>query len=98
MIASERQFHIDLVPGDVGRYVLLPGDPGRCEKIAKYFDNPVHVATNREYVTYTGTLLGEKVSVCSTGIGGASALINELEGITNVIPTFRISTHPTPLL
>ena len=56
MIASERQFHIDLVPGDVGRYVLLPGDPGRCEKIAKYFDNPVHVATNREYVTYTGTL------------------------------------------
>lgn len=83
MIASERQFHIDLVPGDVGKYVLLPGDPGRCEKIAKYFDNPVHVRTNREYVTYTGTLLGEKVSVCSTGIGGASASI-AMEELANV--------------
>ena len=83
MIASERQFHIDLVPGGVGKYVLLPGDPGRCEKIAKYFDNPVHVRTNREYVTYTGTLLGEKVSVCSTGIGGASASI-AMEELANV--------------
>ena len=93
MIASERQFHIDLVPGDVGRYCLLPGDPGRCEKIAKYFDNPVHVATNREYVTYTGTLLGEKVSVCSTGIGGASASI-AMEELSNIgVDTFlRVGT------
>ena len=75
MIASERQFHINCETGDVGRYCLLPGDPGRCEKIARYFDNPVHVMTNREYVTYTGTLLGEKVSVTSTGIGGPSASI-----------------------
>ena len=69
------QFHIQCAPGDVGRYCILPGDPGRCEKIAKWFDNPVHVMTNREYVTYTGTLLGEKVSVVSTGIGGPSAAI-----------------------
>jgi len=75
MIASEKQFHIHCAPGDVGRYCLLPGDPGRCEKIAAHFDNPVHVSTNREYVTYTGTLLGEKVSVVSTGIGGPSASI-----------------------
>ena len=73
MIGSERQFHINCKQGDVGRYCLLPGDPGRCEKIARYFDDPVHVMTNREYVTYTGTLLGEKVSVTSTGIGGPSA-------------------------
>ena len=93
MIASERQFHIDLVPGDVGRYCLLPGDPGRCEKIAKYFDNPVHVATNREYVTYTGTLLGEKVSVVSTGIGGPSASI-AMEELANLgVHTFiRVGT------
>lgn len=75
MIPSERQFHINCKAGDVGRYCLLPGDPGRCEKIAQYFDNPAHVTTNREYVTYTGTLLGEKVSVTSTGIGGPSAAI-----------------------
>ena len=69
------QHHIHLQPGDVGRYVLLPGDPGRCEIIAKHFDNPVHVATNREYVTYTGMLDGVKVSVTSTGIGCPSAAI-----------------------
>lgn len=70
-----KQYHIQLGKGDVGRYVILPGDPKRCEKIAKYFDDPVLVGDSREYVTYTGTLLGEKVSVCSTGIGGASASI-----------------------
>ena len=69
------QFHIRCKEGDVGRYVFLPGDPGRCEAIAKHFDNPVHVGMNREYNTYTGTLLGQKVSVCSTGIGGPSAAI-----------------------
>ena len=69
------QFHIRCKEGDVGRYVFLPGDPGRCEAIAKHFDNPVHIGMNREYNVYTGTLLGEKVSVCSTGIGGPSAAI-----------------------
>ena len=83
MIPSERQFHINCKAGDVGRYCLLPGDPGRCEKIARYFDNPAHVMTNREYVTYTGTLLGEKVSVTSTGIGGPSAAI-AMEELANL--------------
>ena len=69
------QFHTLLKQGDVGRYCILPGDPGRCEKIAAYFDHPVLVAQNREYTTYTGTLLGQKVSVTSTGIGGPSASI-----------------------
>ncbi|MBQ9321125.1 MAG: uridine phosphorylase [Eubacterium sp.] len=69
------QYHIQLKEGDVGRYVILPGDPGRCEKIAAYLDHPVHVMQNREYNTYTGYLNGEKVSVTSTGIGGPSAVI-----------------------
>jgi uridine phosphorylase len=66
MHQHEQQFHIKCAPGDVGRYCILPGDPGRCEKIAAYFDDPVKVQSNREYTTYTGKLLGEKVSVCST--------------------------------
>ncbi len=69
------QYHIRCKEGDVGRYCFLPGDPGRCEAIAQHFDNPVHIGMNREYNIYTGTLLGEKVSVCSTGIGGPSAAI-----------------------
>ena len=78
-----RQFHIHCVEGDVGRYCILPGDPGRCEAIAAHFDHPVHVGMNREYNIYTGTLLGEKVSVCSTGIGGPSASI-AMEELHNV--------------
>jgi uridine phosphorylase len=68
-------FHLHIKEGDIGRYVLLPGDPARCEKIARYFDNAHFVAQNREYVTWTGTLLGEKVSAVSTGIGCPSTAI-----------------------
>ena len=69
------QFHIRCREGDVGKYVFLPGDPGRCEAIAALFDEPRHVGMHREYNIYTGKLLGEMVSVCSTGIGGPSAAI-----------------------
>lgn len=69
------QYHIGLKSGDVGKYVLLPGDPKRCKKIAEYLDDAKLVADRREYTTYTGYLNGEKVSVTSTGIGGPSAAI-----------------------
>ncbi|MBR5528972.1 MAG: uridine phosphorylase [Oscillospiraceae bacterium] len=75
MQEMDLQFHIRCKKGDVGRYCFLPGDPGRCEAIAAHFENPVHIGMNREYNIYTGTLLGEQVSVCSTGIGGPSASI-----------------------
>ncbi len=68
-------YHIRCRRGDVGRYVLMPGDPGRCALIAEQFDNPLLVAQNREYTTYTGTRLGEKVTVTSTGIGCPSTAI-----------------------
>ncbi|WP_295857632.1 uridine phosphorylase [uncultured Oscillibacter sp.] len=70
-----KQYHIQCAPGDIGRYCILPGDPGRVPAIAALFDGAKQVAYNREYNVYTGTLLGEKVSVCSTGIGGPSAAI-----------------------
>ncbi len=79
----EKQFHIKCTEGDVGRYVILPGDPGRCESIAALFDDAHHVSFNREYNIYTGSLLGEKVSVCSTGIGGPSAAI-AMEELHNI--------------
>lgn len=69
------QYHIGLRKGDVGKYVILPGDPKRCEKIARHFDDAKLIADSREYVTYTGYLDGIKVSVTSTGIGGPSASI-----------------------
>lgn len=87
------QYHIRCNPEDVGRYCFLPGDPGRCEQIASFFDDPVHVGMNREYNIYAGTLLGEKVCVCSTGIGGPSAAI-AMEELHNIgVDTFiRVGT------
>ena len=79
----EKQFHIHCVPGDVGRYCILPGDPGRVPAIAALFDDAHQVAYNREFNVWTGTLLGEKVSVCSTGIGGPSASI-AMEELHNI--------------
>lgn len=72
---SGKQYHTGVGPGDVGEYVILPGDPKRCAKIAEHFENAKLVADVREFVTYTGTLEGVKVSVTSTGIGGPSASI-----------------------
>ena len=75
------QYHLQIRSGDVGRYVILPGDPKRCAKIAEHFENARLIADSREFVTYTGYLDGEKVSVTSTGIGGPSATI-ALEELT----------------
>jgi len=81
--SQNEQYHIGLKAGDVGEYVLLPGDPKRCKKIAEHFDNPKLIADKREYTTYTGYLDGVKVSVVSTGIGGPSASI-AMEELVNV--------------
>ncbi len=69
------QYHIHTKPENVGKYVILPGDPKRCGRIAAFLDDAEMVADNREYVTWTGMLEGEPVSVTSTGIGGPSAAI-----------------------
>lgn len=90
---GELQYHIQMEPGDVGRYVMLPGDPGRCQQIASYLEDARLIAYNREYKTYTGTLLGEKVSVMSTGIGGPSTAIAVEELVKIGADTFiRVGT------
>ena len=75
MTKRQVQYHIGLGQGDAGGWCILPGDPGRCQAIAAYFDEPAFVHANREFTTWTGKLEGEKVSVVSTGIGGPSAAI-----------------------
>ncbi len=90
---ASKQYHIQAGQGDVGKYVILPGDPKRCAKIAAYFDDAVLVADSREYVTYTGYLNGVKVSVTSTGIGGPSASIAMEELVNAGADTFvRVGT------
>ena len=90
---GERQFHIKAKKGEVGRYVILPGDEGRVPKIAELLDNAKQIAQNREFNLYTGTLDGEQVSVCSTGIGGPSAAIAVEELVKCGADTFiRVGT------
>ncbi|MCR4788623.1 MAG: uridine phosphorylase [Lachnospiraceae bacterium] len=90
---SGKQYHTGVGPDDIGKYVIMPGDPKRCKLIAEHFDDAKFVADVREYVTYTGYLEGEKVSVTSTGIGGPSASIAITELTANGAHTFiRIGT------
>ena len=69
------QYHVKLAPGDVAPYVLLPGDPGWVPVVASMWDEARQVASNREYVTYTGTYKGAPISCTSTGIGCPSTAI-----------------------
>lgn len=75
MLIDGKQMHLQCTAKEIGRYVILPGDPGRCAAIAAFFDDAHAVSSNREFNVWTGFLDGEKVSVCSTGIGGPSAAI-----------------------
>lgn len=72
---GKRQYHIHLSPGDVGKYVLLPGDPKRSDIVAEYLNNPKLVGDNREHRTFTGTYKGITISSCSTGMGCPSTAI-----------------------
>lgn len=69
------QKHIRCKEKDVGKYVFIPGDEARAAKIAQRLEKAKQISANRAYHVYTGKLLGEDVSVCSTGIGGPSASI-----------------------
>ena len=85
--------HLKLKKGDVGRYVIMPGDPKRCVKIAKRFDDAKLIADYREYATYTGYINGVKVSTTSHGIGGPSTAIALEELIKVGADTFiRVGT------
>lgn len=70
-----KQYHISLDENDSASYCILPGDPARCEIIAKYLDSFHFVTSNREYTTWAGNIAGVRVLVTSTGIGGPSAAI-----------------------
>lgn len=77
------QHHINCQKGDVGRYVFLPGDPGRIPLISSFFDEAWEVTRKREYLVHTGYIDGIKVSAVSTGIGGPSTAI-AVEELANI--------------
>jgi len=93
LLSGTKQYHINTTPDDVGKYVILCGDPGRVPEIAKHFENPKQISFNREYNVYTGFLNGTKISCVSTGIGGPSSAIAVEELIRCGAHTFiRVGT------
>ena len=74
-IENQRQYHTAVSPGDIGEYVLLPGDPARSDMVAAFLDDAKLIANNREHRTFTGYYKGIQVSVTSTGMGCPSAAI-----------------------
>ncbi len=90
---GEKKYHVGLAKGEVGEYVLVPGDPGRTPAIAKYLDDAREVAFSREYRTFTGSLLGVPVSTISSGMGGPSVAIGIEELAELGVHTFlRVGT------
>jgi uridine phosphorylase len=90
---GEKKYHVGLAKGEVGQYVLVPGDPGRTPMIAKYLDGAKEVAFSREYRTFTGSLDGVPVSAMSTGMGGPSVAIGVEELSELGVHTFlRVGT------
>lgn len=95
MEVSHKEFHIHLSREDLrgARYAIMPGDPGRVEKIANHLEEPLHLATNREYTSWLGKLSGEPVVVMSHGIGGPSTAIAVEELTALGVTTFlRVGT------
>jgi len=86
---GERQYHIDLAPGEVAEYILLPGDPDRTDRIATMLEDIEVHRRHREFNSVTGTWKGQRISVVATGIGtdNVEIVIAELLAITNH-PTF----------
>ncbi len=79
-------FHLHLRPEELADTVILVGDPGRSDRIARYFDRIESSAANREFRSHTGTLNGVRLTVVSTGIGcdNIDIVMNELDALANV--------------
>lgn len=87
------QMHLKLKAGDVSRYVLTPGDPGRIPIIGKTWEEYHEIQYSREYRSASGKYKGINISACSTGIGGPSTDIAVVELVNVGADTFiRVGT------
>jgi len=79
-------YHLNLLPEDIGNTIFTVGDPERVEEVSKHFDSVELRKSKREFVTHTGVLRGQRVSVISTGIGtdNIDIVLNELDALVNI--------------
>lgn len=92
-VTEDRKYHIGLAAGEVGQYVLVPGDPFRTALIARHLEEAEEKAWSREFRTFTGRVDRTRVSTCSSGIGGPSmAIAVEELGELGVHTFLRVGT------
>lgn len=91
---TDRQYHIDLAPGDLADYILLPGDPDRTDRIAGVLDDVELQHRNREFNSVTGTHRGLRLSAVSTGIGADNVeiVVAEILAITQKPAFIRVGS------
>lgn len=79
-------YHLDVRPDELADTIIVVGDPGRVEKVSKYFDKIEHRLTHREFNTHTGYIGNKRLSVISTGIGpdNIDIVFNELDALANI--------------
>jgi uridine phosphorylase len=89
----QKKMHVAVAPGDLPRYVLLPGDPGRVPVIGRQWDDYEEISFHREFRVARGRSGGVALGVCSTGIGGPSTDIAAIELKDVGVDTFiRVGT------
>ena len=93
-------YHLDLRPEEIGDTIITVGDPNRVEKVSKYFDNIEHKSAHREFVTHTGRIGKNLVSVISTGIGtdNIDIVMNELDTLANIDLQERVQKKEKKIL
>jgi uridine phosphorylase len=91
---TDRQYHIDLAPGELAEYILLPGDPERIERIASKFDSVEVNRRHREFVSITGSYHGLRMSAVSTGIGpdNVEIVLAEILALTDSPAIIRVGS------
>ncbi len=79
-------YHLDLRPDEMGDIIITVGDPFRVEKVSRYFDRVEHKSNHSEFITHTGWIGSQKISVVSTGIGpdNIDIVFNELDALANI--------------
>lgn len=79
-------YHLAMRPEQLGDLVLVVGDPGRVERIARHFTMVEHRTQNREFNAVTGVYNGTLITALATGIGtdNIDIVLNELDALVNI--------------
>lgn len=79
-------YHLNLLPSDIADTIITVGDPERVKEVSKHFDTLEIKKGKREFVTHTGHLKGNRITVISTGIGtdNIDIVFTELDALANI--------------